>query len=167
MSLSNKVIEEAFRKGYRVMDGKVTYRGRFIKGHKQKKGKAYYLYIGVRYLKKPKKIPVHRLVAYQKYGEVTFLKGVQVRHLDGNSENNTESNIAIGTASQNQMDKTEETRKRMALHASSFIKIHDHDKIIKSYQEGKSYKTIMDETGIKSKGTISFIIRKSEAAVRQ
>ncbi len=50
---------------------------------------------------------------------------------------------------------------RGALIATSFAKKHDHEKIIQMYESGMSYGEIIETTGIKSKGTISFIIQKS------
>lgn len=38
----------------------------------------------------------HRVVAFRKYGEIVFEKGIMVRHLDGNKLNNTPNNLAIG-----------------------------------------------------------------------
>jgi len=57
---------------------------------------------------------LHRLQAYQKFGDKLFELGLQVRHLNGNSLDNSWDNIEIGTASQNQLDKTVETRKKIA-----------------------------------------------------
>ena len=57
---------------------------------------------------------VHRLQAFQKYGEIIFNPGTQVRHLDGNPQNNSVSNIAIGTQSQNRQDVPLEIRMKVA-----------------------------------------------------
>jgi hypothetical protein len=110
-------------------------------------------------------IKVHRLVAYQKYGDKIFQSGIQVRHKDGNSLNNFENNILLGTPSENSMDKTSEVRISMALRATSFIKIHDHEAIINRRKQGATYKELMKEFDITSKGTLSFIINKSHSLV--
>lgn len=107
---------------------------------------------------------MHRLVAYQKYGKEIFKKGIEVRHRDGNPSNNTENNILLGTPSENSMDKTQETRNRIALNATSFIKVHDHEQIIKRREEGATYKELMEQFGISSKNGINYIINKSQAA---
>ena len=52
-------------------------------------------------------------------------------------------------------------QKKMALRATSFVKKHNHEEIIKLHIEGLSYKQIAEKLNIKSKGTISFIIKKS------
>ena len=54
---------------------------------------------------------LHRLAAYQKFGEILFDKGIAVRHLNGDPTDNTLENIAIGTRTQNQRDISEEVRK--------------------------------------------------------
>lgn len=53
---------------------------------------------------------VHRLLAYKKYGNKMFEKGKEVRHVDGNKLNNSSANIAIGTRSQNIMDRPKKVR---------------------------------------------------------
>lgn len=104
---------------------------------------------------------VHKMVAYTKYGIKAFKEGVCVRHLNSISTDNKWENIAIGTQSDNHMDIPKEKRIQKAIHASSFAKKHDHEQIVKMHQSGLSYSRIMFEMGIKSKGTISFIIKRS------
>ena len=62
------------------------------------------------------------------------------------------------------MDKSEETRKRVAKLASSKVQVHNHEAIIKRRKEGASYSQIMQEFNISSKGTLSSIINKSIAS---
>jgi hypothetical protein len=101
---------------------------------------------------------VHRFVAYLKYGDKIFDPTLQVRHLDGNPQNNNEDNIVLGTPSENAMDKPRNVRIKSALIATSHVKIHDHKAIIERRKEGATYKQLMDEFEITSKGTISWII---------
>jgi len=54
---------------------------------------------------------VHRLQAFQKFGNELYADGMQVRHLDGNHLNNRPVNIAIGTKSDNEQDKDPVVRK--------------------------------------------------------
>lgn len=158
LSKKNQAIIVAKEKGYTVKDGDVFSKNKKLKLALNEDG--YYLF-GIRYKGIKYTIQVSRFVAYQKFGAKLFEQGIQVRHLDSNSKNNLESNIAIGTASQNAMDKPAEIRKSMAIHASSFSKKHNHEDILRLHKEGKSYKQIMEILGTKSKGTISFIINKS------
>jgi len=57
---------------------------------------------------------LHKLMAYQKYGEAMFESGIEVRHLNGIKTDNSYNNIAIGTRSQNQMDIPKEQRSARA-----------------------------------------------------
>ena len=103
----------------------------------------------------------HRLQAYQKYGDDVYNQGIVVRHLNGVSTDNSWDNIAIGTASENMMDIPQHIRISRALHATSFVKKHDHEDIKKYYLEnGKSYKKTMNNFNISSKGTLHFILNK-------
>ena len=61
---------------------------------------------------------VHKLAAYQKFGDDAFKEGICVRHLDGNPANNAISNIEIGTRSENMMDQPKEVRVRKAKNAA-------------------------------------------------
>lgn len=56
-------------------------------------------------------IKISRFIAYQKFKENLFQEGVQVRHLDDNSLNNKNENIALGTIQENWNDHSEQ-RKR-------------------------------------------------------
>jgi hypothetical protein len=107
------------------------------------------------------KLFVHRLVAYQKYGDK--MEGLQVRHLDGNSRNNHPDNIAIGTQSQNFLDRPIEDRIE---HAKKAVKhITKHDKIAaevrKDRKNGMLYKDICEKYGL-CKSMVSFIINKAQ-----
>lgn len=107
---------------------------------------------------------IHRMQAYQKYGKRIYEKGVEVRHLDGNAKNNSRNNIAIGTALDNYYDKPYKTRRkaieRFLKAANEHIKYTDDVlcKIKKRREEGASYKDLMNEFNISSKGTLSYII---------
>lgn len=162
MGKQNDCIVALFKKGYNVIDGRIFRENKVeIKQYIHDKG---YYYFTVRYLKKNLTIYVHKMVAYKKYGHKLFEPNIQVRHLDSNPINNLEENIGIGTPSENMMDKSPEVRMRVALIASSFAKKHNHEEILKMHNEGLSYRKIMEKTGIKSKGTISFIVKESMAS---
>jgi hypothetical protein len=103
-----------------------------------------------------KHLSVHRLQAYQKYGEELYVGGLEVRHLDNVCSNNAESNIALGTKSQNAMDKPKETRVRVAGLAN--LK-HNYAAIQAFYQGTKSYKRTMAQFALTSKGTLNYILK--------
>jgi len=62
-------------------------------------------------------VKVHQLQAYQKFGQEMFQQGIQVRHLNGDKLDNSWDNIAIGTASENQMDIPAELRRTRSVRA--------------------------------------------------
>lgn len=107
-------------------------------------------------------VAAHRLQAYQKFGEGIYQEGMVVRHLDGNPDNNHVDNIAIGTMRENIMDRPAAERLAHAIHASSFVKKHDHEAIYKYYKECESYKKTMEHFAISSKGTLHHILKKYE-----
>lgn len=153
----NKALICAYNKGYRVKNNVIFFKKRVIKGSISKGYKIF----TIRMIGYNGCIPVHRLVAYQKYGDKIFEPGMQVRHLDSNKLNNKYKNITIGTAKENASDKSHEVVRRAVLIAASVWKKHDHKKILEARKNGCSYKEIMKRFNITSKGTLSFIINKS------
>lgn len=155
----------AHKRGYRVdAVGDVYYKDRKRRLILCSKGyKTFTIRVKIDGADKLRRIWVHKLQAYQKFGDASFASGVHVRHLDGDKVNNSHQNIGIGTASDNMMDKKPEDRSRSGIRASSFVKKHDHEAIIQMRKSGMTYLQIMTKTGIKSKGTISFILNKSKA----
>ena len=150
-----------FDKGYRVNDlGEVINpKGDKIMCSEHSKG---YRCIGHRINGGKSNIPVHRLQAYIKFGNKIYTKGLVVRHLDGDKLNNSYKNIELGTYSDNRMDMPEEDRKRLAQLAADTQKIYDHNDVYKFYCKNPSYKAIMNHFGIKSKSTLSNILKKME-----
>lgn len=153
----------AFNKGYRTNGiNVISHKGTMLTLIKSKENR---LYFTVKFEKQSRSISVHRLMAFQKYGYDMFKEGIEVRHKNGNSLDNSEENILIGTHLENMRDVPEEIkrRKEIQIYATSFIKKYNHIQILNMHNEGMSYSEIMNKTGIKSKGTISFIINKSIA----
>ena len=154
----NKVLI-AHNKGYRVTkEGKVI----GVKGNELKLNnyKGYYRFNFRNLNNGVSHVPVHRLQAYHKFGDAIFEKGIMVRHLDGDSTNNSWDNIEIGTNSDNMMDMSAEIRLAKALHATSFTRKHDKEAIKAYYAEYKSYAKTMEHFNISSKGTLHFILNK-------
>lgn len=69
-----------------------------------------------------RRVWVHRLQAYQKYGDRIFDDFIQVRHLNGDECDNSFANIEIGTASDNMMDRPREYRVAQAKLAAKVLK---------------------------------------------
>jgi len=159
MSKANDMIIAMSEKGYSVSrDGKTvtSFTGKVLKLNVRSSGTGYYIFGIGNYDNQRANILVHRLQAYQKFGKKMFKKGIQVRHLDGNSMNNSWENIAIGTQSENFMDRPRDERIRNASNP-----IYNHSDIIEDWTNGMPYSKIMKKYDISSKGTVSFIINKS------
>lgn len=155
-------IKEAFYRGYRVNEeGKLISSNNRIR--KPCIGKEGYPLFNIRIKGKSQTIPVHRLCAFQKYGEISFSCDC-IRHLDGNKLNSLPDNIELGTFIENQLDKPKSERIRAATIAShSFAMKWDENDVAKikaHYNLFKSYKKTMKTFGIASKGSLHYIIHK-------
>jgi len=105
---------------------------------------------------------VHRLQAYQKYGEDIYKKGIVCRHLNGNPLDNSIDNIAIGTQQDNAMDRNKQDRIAHAKLATSYWRKYNANNVKDFYKKVKSYKKTMAEFNISSKGTLHYILNKAE-----
>ena len=158
---------DAYNQGYRVYDGKIIniYTGNTRSPHLMSKGSGYYIY---RFSIRPSNakytrcsVYVHQLLAYQKYGMKAFEDGVVVRHLDGNSLNNMDENVVIGSQSDNMMDRSPDKRLEHSIKASTTVRKFSDEVVAKIKhlrQEGYTYKQLMDEFNISSKGTLHYIL---------
>lgn len=111
-----------------------------------------------------RRIWVHQLQAYQKFGRKIFKKNVQVRHLNSKRLDNSFDNIGIGSPSKNAMDKPKETRQIMAIIASHKNRVLTDEQIkelVIDRNLGMNYDKLMSKYGITSKGTLSYIINKA------
>lgn len=105
------------------------------------------------------KVAFHRLQAYQLFGEDIFNEGIDVRHLNGIKFDNSAVNIAIGTKSENMMDKPLSDRIRCSEIATSYVRKYNKETVRDFYYANSgSYKLTMLEFNISSKGTLHFII---------
>jgi len=111
-------------------------------------------------------IHYHRLAAYQKYGDLIYNKDIEVRHLDSNKENASLFNIAIGSRSENQMDKSEETRKRCAKQAANVLKSLSDGEVRQLREDaakGMTNKQLRQKYCI-AKSTVSYIVNRKTYA---
>ncbi len=150
----NRNPQIAFERGYYVApDGRVSNpSGKPLSCYVTRKGYRKF------HFQRGAALQVSRLVAFQKFGEAIFGNGIVVRHLDGNSKNDSWENIAIGTHSQNMMDMPPEVRRAKAAAANRKF---DPAKVRAFYQQSGSYKVTMAEFGITSKGTLHHILNKA------
>jgi len=136
LSRYNQNVIWAFENGYCVeADGTVqSPHGKTLKLLERKRpGKTSYYTFSIR----EKTIPVHKLQAYQKFGDATFETGIEVRHKNSNSLDNSWDNILLGTKKDNAQDRPKEQRVALAKYASSFnSKLTDDDRntIVNDYQ---------------------------------
>lgn len=170
MSKYNQAIIYAIKRGYKVRkDG--TVRGIRTDNIKLSINTSGYYYFCVHPIINNKRVKstllVHRLQAYQKYGDKLFKNDIQVRHLNNNKLDNSWDNIAIGTAKENMADSPYigERIKKYSLQAglsnSSLVK-KDVLEIRQRVKEGNysTYQKLAEEYDLKSKGTISDIVNR-------
>lgn len=168
MSLSNKALIAQVNKGLYVKDG-ILYgvRGKPRKLYKKIQADGYITYtFGVGYGGKVLTLNVARVVAYQKYGAALFKEGIVVRHLNGDTSNFSEDNIAIGTMSENMMDVPKEKRQDRSEHAAlKHRKCSDYieNEMCYLHKIGWGYGRIGQRFGI-SKSTVNYILRRKEKA---
>jgi hypothetical protein len=75
---------------------------------------------------KVKNVPVHRLAAFQKFGDRIFDPGIVVRHLNEDHLDNSVDNLGIGTPSANQMDRDPDDRRAHAIRSSRALRRYDN-----------------------------------------
>lgn len=110
---------------------------------------------------------VHRLQAYQKFGEALYGEGMETRHLNNIKDDNSWDNIAIGTAKQNTADKDPAIRRRAALlgsQAARITRIRYPDEMVLElrafFAETKSTKQTMAKFGINRKSTLNRLLKR-------
>jgi len=156
MNIEDRIERQAHSRGYYVNDGGelMSFSGKRMNPHTGTTGYRYF-----KMSKHGKRCSVHRLQAYQKFGDSLYDTGIVVRHLDGNPLNNRPENINIGTQSQNMMDRPQHIRMSHALLATSKARKYNREEV-KAHFNG-SYKKTMEYFGITSKGTLHFILNGS------
>ncbi len=103
-------------------------------------------------------VPVHRFVAYLKYGYTLFDNDIEVRHLDGDSLNNSWNNIAIGTHSQNMLDIPE--YKRKVSRAKKHFTDEEVLKIKQDKDNGMTYRELCKKYN-STRHTLSYMFNQS------
>ena len=158
--------ELAHNKGYKIIAKNIirSPKGNILKLRKDTSG---YLEFRIRALnpkqRKLRHVPVHRFVAYEKYGKNLYKEGMVVRHKNGNKIDNSYDNILIGTVLENMMDIPKKERIRRAIKASSKKrKLSDNEvkDIINLRKSGYTYKQIKEKYSI-AKSTLSYLFNKA------
>lgn len=154
-------VEIAYDKGYRVVDGKVYNKNGYKLKNKISTSGYFYFHIFLNGVGKMVTINVHRLVAFQKYGNKMFDEGIVVRHLDGDKKNNLEENIEIGTRSQNEYDKPFEIVKQSRIKCEITKTTNDLNNvnlIRQRRKDGLSYPELVKEFGLSGIGQAHYIV---------
>lgn len=115
------VLRTAHKLGYRITKAGIALGPNFnvLRTWPCKSPRGGYLIFQIRLNGKKQPIKVHRLQAYQKYGEKVFEKYLEVRHENSNKMDNTWDNILLGTHSANMMDVPREVRVERAINANN------------------------------------------------
>jgi hypothetical protein len=162
---NQEVLLLAVEKGYHVTPAGEPHgpngplRGSLHRGGKRKgeEKPTPYRAITLRIGRATRSVPVHRIQAYQKFGDRLFEEGVLVRHLDSNSLNNEENNLELGTAAENSLDRDPELRQAQAQHAANARRAWTADEVRALRQRRKQGERCIDlaaEQGV-SKGQMS------------
>lgn len=153
----------AYKQGYRITREGVVLKPDGTPGYVYDRSKRgiVYTHFNVRVDGKPTNAPAHRLQAYQKFGNALFHEGVVVRHLNGNSLDNTYDNISIGTQRENFWDQDPVTIARRAQKGANVKKKltpEQHKRLLADRASGMTYKELMAKYDL-AKSTVSYIVR--------
>ena len=158
LSIANRAVKYAYDKGYRVdhLGNVISSTGKARKLNTNKHGR---LRFSIQFLGHSVSIRVHTLALYQKIGDALFAPDIVARHLNGVPHDNSYGNLAVGSQSDNMMDKPQEMRIRIARRAGrtrSNLSDSDVLAIRQKLVAGATLKQIMAEYGI-AKSTASYI----------
>lgn len=159
-----------FEKGYSLDKNGVVFNknGKTVIGYNKRLKNYISKEICIKHNGKSINIVVSRIQAYQKYGEKMFEKGIVVRHLNGNSTDNSWDNIKIGSQSDNMMDIPDEIRILKSKNATrkrqdSIRTLEERYAIYKDLLDMRlSMRGIMIKHNISSYGTIFYMKNKSQ-----
>lgn len=160
MSNLDEALIYVHEKGYYVDNNGVLLLNNIPQPVQYIKGHTNYYALAIKHNNKVRKVMIHRLQAYQKYGDKIFDKTVVVRHLNGNSLDNSYDNIAIGSFKDNAQDIPKKQRVFYAQNAASYRKKYNYEEVYFFYRQTKSYTQTMKQFGITSKGTLNYILNK-------
>ena len=168
LSIGSKTVITAIEMGYFVDDtGVVHFKERQRTLCVKRVGKCEYYYFTINIAGARKKVMVHKMQAYQSFGLDAFKPGIQVRHLNSNSLDNTKTNIAIGSPSENQMDIAIEARSLRSKKAYANRKLRprrltDEQALAVTVDRaaGMTYKHLTAKYGV-SKSFLSYMLNDS------
>ena len=112
-----RIEEPVYNRGYKIDEkGNVYNLDGTIKKIQiaDKRANTKYYSFGVKIDNRIYRCKVHRFQAYVKYKDLIYKEKICVRHLDGNSLNNSIDNIEIGSWTDNRLDIKKEIRTSLA-----------------------------------------------------
>lgn len=154
---TREIIEYLYQAGYRGLeDGTISspYKSDPIIGSKGRDG--YLKLVGPR--PRRHKLQWHRFIAYCKFGDDIFTRGVVVRHLNGDKLDNSFNNLALGSHKDNALDKPEDQR---VFYASMAARKYTHllPEIFRLLADGNSHASIRRKFSM-PKSSFSYIANK-------
>jgi hypothetical protein len=159
-TLANRALIYAAKKGYKISaTGKIVNPvGKILDGCVRNE----YLTFCIQYETKSVNIFVHRLQAYQKFGDKIFLEAIVVRHKDNNKLNNLPDNILIGNDSANFTDIPKAQRIKWSQDGNPRQRFSDEDivNIRKMHGSGINNKEICSKYGL-SRPKLSKIVNRT------
>lgn len=145
----------AFEKGYRCVGLSIIGpKGRALK---IQHGRDHYAYFRIKVSKNPVQVLAHRFSAFQKFGDAIYEDGVECRHKVADRHDFSEGNVILGTPSQNSMDRPISQRQRQASNPK-----HNAASIREFHAVEGSYRLTMEHFGIRSKGTLHYILNNRQ-----
>ena len=105
-------------------------------------------------------IRVHRLKAFFLYGEKIFEQGIDVRHLNGDKMDFSDTNLILGTPSQNSFDRPQKERiehSKKAADKQKRFNLNEINIIKQKNSQGITSISLAKEYGV-AKSTMSYIL---------
>jgi hypothetical protein len=156
------VLFEAKRKGYHSdMNGNIFSSKKKIALRKSNQNRYNFT---IRFYGERVTIAVHKFIGYLKFGDEIFKEGIEIRHLDDNSLNNSWINIGIGTHIENMGDIPKETRIKRAVNATNYVRRFNDNtvkEIINDRNNGFTYVQLCDKYNT-SKSTLSYFFNNAQ-----
>lgn len=156
MNQTQKAILIAYKKGYRVSDsGVLTGMNGKILSVSNGRYPTFSVNVGENTNSGVYGVPVHMFAAYCFYGEKSF-QAECIRHLNGRVKDFSKKNIVLGTHSDNNMDKSPESRSAAAKkaraaqgHRAKNSKFSDDEiRYIREQGKKRSQQSIADEFSV-------------------
>lgn len=166
-SKNNQILIIAYNKGYRVdKQGNVYFKGKKRSLILDTKGyNTFTIRCNLGDKDIFRRVWVHKLQAYQKYGNILFNHNIEVRHKNNDKSDNSFKNILIGSHKENMNDVDKNIRLDRALHAASYNQKYNYQNVYNYYLKTRSYKQTQKKFNISSKGTLNYIITKCKKKV--